>query len=71
MDADRKRLLAERRHLLSRLTSVELVEDTVKELYVQMKVNMNHPCFSVFVKKNKQQQQQQQEERRWGRMYAD
>ncbi len=38
MDADRKRLMAERRHLLSKLTDIELVEDSVKELYVQVKV---------------------------------
>ncbi len=38
MDADRKRLLAERRHLLGKLKDIEAVEDSVKELYVQMKV---------------------------------
>jgi hypothetical protein len=31
-------MLGERRHLLSKLHTIEVVEDSVRELYVQMKV---------------------------------
>lgn len=37
-EADVKRLIAERRTLLAKLADVEVVEGSVRELYVQMKV---------------------------------
>lgn len=39
-DAERKQLLAEQRQLTSKLITVQLVEDGVRDLYVQMKVSV-------------------------------
>lgn len=44
-ESDVKRLIAERRTLLSKFADIEVVEASVRELYVQMKV-----CVCVCVR---------------------
>lgn len=47
VEADVKHVLAERRTLLQKLQTIEVVEDSMRELYVQMKVGAGRETMMV------------------------